>query len=287
MYCDRWTIGEAEAVKLIRLAAMGLQAAHRAGIVHRDVKPSNLMKTNDGSVKVLDLGLATIVNELSHQDGQGKLIGTVEFIAPEQLTDPDHVDARADIYSLGATFFYLLVGRPPFEGSLFEQLRAHRDEEPPELYRFRHDADLRLDHIVRRMLSKRPEQRYQSMQEVIDELEPLQSSVSTLRPLRDAATFSTDLGSTVHSLSTSMSKPAVLGIDLGLYYAAAAVADSDGSIRSLAAGGAGRPLMRSAVASEGKQISIGEEAMRFRMEAPRKLPTASKSIWDVPKSIGS
>ncbi len=264
-------LGEAEAVRIIRDAALGLLAAHRAGIVHRDVKPSNIMLLPDGHIKVLDLGLATISNEAEQRSGRGKLVGTIEFMAPEQLFDPDAADQRSDIYSLGATLFYLLVGRPPFEGTVIEQARAHRDESPPELYRFRHDADLRLDHIVRRMLAKRPDQRYQDMQEVADELQPLLSSVGTTRPARDGSSRALDIGSTIQSLSTSSAIPAVLGIDLGLYYLSAAIAEPGGKVQAVAAGGHARPLLRSAVASENGRVLVGEEALRLRADAPEKV----------------
>jgi hypothetical protein len=264
-------LGETEAVRIVCQAAWGLKAAHDAGVIHRDVKPSNLMLLEDGTVKVLDLGLATMSSDTPDGAARGKLIGTIEYMAPEQMENPDGADKRSDVYSLGATFFFLLVGRSPYEGSLLEQARALRDAPPPELYRFRQDADLRLDQIVRRMLAKRPEDRFQSMQEVIDELSPLLNSVSDVRPTGERMRLNKDATSASSTRSTSSERTAVLGIDLGMYYAAATIGESGGKYRTVAVGGAGRPLLRCALADQEEGVLIGEEAIRLRTEAPERV----------------
>ncbi len=164
-----------EAIDAIRQAATALNYAHQQDVVHRDVKPSNLLRDVSGVVKVADLGLAQIkqgpVDETAALTGEGMGAGTVDFLSPEQARDAHAVDARADIYSLGCTLFYLLSGRPVYqESSLVSRLLAHREKTPPSLYDVRDDLPDRLDVVYQRMVEKLPENRYQSMQEVYDDL---------------------------------------------------------------------------------------------------------------------
>jgi tRNA A-37 threonylcarbamoyl transferase component Bud32 len=172
----------ARALDLIVQAARGLQAAHERGIVHRDIKPSNLMVDGSGTVKVLDLGLARITDVgdpliAGHLDEAltqvGSILGTVDFMAPEQALDSKAADARSDVYSLGCTLYYLLSGRPPFgRGTLIQRVLAHRDQPIPAL----DDAPPALADAVRRMLAKDPADRYQTMGAVIATLEALQAA---------------------------------------------------------------------------------------------------------------
>ena len=162
-----------EAAELIRQAAVGLEHAHRAGLVHRDIKPANLLRDHEGTVKVLDLGL---VRSLPHEtDGEAGLtrvhdegmLGTVDYLSPEQAIDSHNVDIRSDIYSLGCTFYFLLAGSPPFsKGTLAERLLAHQSQAPVPLAVPRPDIPDRLAQVVARMLAKRPVDRYQSPGEV-------------------------------------------------------------------------------------------------------------------------
>jgi eukaryotic-like serine/threonine-protein kinase len=159
-------------------AARGLEHAHAAGIVHRDVKPANLLLSPAGTVKVLDLGLARFAGT----DGDaadreltstGMVMGTAAFMAPEQALDTRQADCRADIYSLGCCLYYLLSGTPPFSGATpMAVLVAHREQAPP------HMGDARLDAVFQKMVAKRPEDRYASMTEVIAELERLRADLS-------------------------------------------------------------------------------------------------------------
>ncbi|MDA0834460.1 MAG: serine/threonine-protein kinase, partial [Planctomycetota bacterium] len=146
------------AVDYVLQAARGLDHSHRTGIVHRDVKPSNLMLTQAGDVKVLDLGLAQfaslfgsddIISTVSELTGVGDIIGTVDYMAPEQAVDCRNVDARADIYSLGCTLFFLLSGRPPFEkGTIVERLMAHQQKPFPSLGELRSDVSIALEELL-------------------------------------------------------------------------------------------------------------------------------------------
>lgn len=124
-----------EAADYIRQAAIGLQHAHEEGLIHRDIKPANLMLDHRGTVKILDLGLALAGGD---EDGSltrehdEKVLGTVDYLAPEQATDSHKADRRSDIYSLGCTLYYLLVGKPPFAtGKLAERLQAHLSSRRP------------------------------------------------------------------------------------------------------------------------------------------------------------
>ena len=155
----------AAACKYARQAALGLQHAHQRGLVHRDIKPSNLLLQEEtGLVKVADFGLA----RLQHQAGdpltqQGAVLGTLDYMAPEQTLDSHAVDARADLYSLGCTLYYLLTGRPPFPGgTALRKLFRHQDEEPTPVEQVRPGVPDGVAAVVRRLMAKRPGERYQT-----------------------------------------------------------------------------------------------------------------------------
>jgi serine/threonine protein kinase len=159
-----------QAAFYIRQAAMGLQHAHERGLVHRDIKPGNLLITTGGSLlKILDLGMSLLKQSEQPQEPstrltvEGILIGTPDYLAPEQATDPRHVDIRADVYSLGCTLFYLLAGEPPFPGgSLLQKLDKHRTEKPAVANLVVDREHRILTAIVEKMMAKRPEDRYQT-----------------------------------------------------------------------------------------------------------------------------
>jgi serine/threonine protein kinase len=162
-----------EAARLIRQAALGLEHAHRAGLVHRDIKPANLIRDLEGTVKILDLGLVRSLDpkddgeaSLTRAHGEG-VLGTVDYLSPEQAINSHDVDIRSDIYSLGCTLYFLLAGVPPFSrGTLAERLLAHQTQTPPGLAYVRPEIPAGLIRIVLRMLSKRPEERYQCPDDV-------------------------------------------------------------------------------------------------------------------------
>ncbi len=133
-----------EACEYTREAALGLQHAFEDGMVHRDIKPQNLMRTTRGQVKILDFGLARFASEVVSQGGltaEGMVLGSADYIAPEQIHDPHAADIRADIYSLGCTLYFLLAGRPPFaDGSLIQKLMAHSEKTPRPLAEVRADV---------------------------------------------------------------------------------------------------------------------------------------------------
>ncbi len=159
-------------------AAQGLQHALEKGMVHRDIKPHNLMRTPKGTIKILDFGLARFARQQSAPadaglTSDGATLGTPDYIAPEQARDSRHADIRADIYSLGCTLYYLLTGRPPFpDGTAMEKVVAHVERDPTPLSQQRDDIPDDVIHIVQRMMAKDPADRYQSPAEVVDALKP-------------------------------------------------------------------------------------------------------------------
>lgn len=166
------------ACELCRQAATGLQHLSAQGIVHRDLKPSNLMLGRDGSVRILDLGLAVIPHESSDSDPTqtGQVIGTVDFMAPEQADHARAVDVRSDIYSLGCTLYYLLTGRSPYASPQYPTLRAklaaHAAAPIPSLRDARPELPPELDDVLRRMMAKEPAGRFGSPAKLIAALEP-------------------------------------------------------------------------------------------------------------------
>jgi len=187
-----------EACDCIRQAALALQHAQEKGLVHRDVKPSNLMlqtgglHAGGGTVKLLDLGLALLQQPLV--DGStsgpltvaGKVVGTVDFLAPEQARDPSNVDIRADLYSLGCTFYFLLTGHAPFDGAtVTNKLFKHALEEPQPVEELRPDVPGPVLAVVRRLMAKRPDDRFQTPAEVAAVLEDvLRGRSSVALPVR-------------------------------------------------------------------------------------------------------
>ena len=162
------------AADVIRQAADGLAHAHAKGMIHCDVKPANLLVNRQGVVKILDMGIARAVGREeqtcvleSDEDDSQTLIGTVDYMAPEQALGDESLDCRADIYSLGCTFYYLLTGRPPFpEGTLAQRIVKHQTQEPDDIARLRPEIPRELIRICRTMMAKEPSDRFQTAGEV-------------------------------------------------------------------------------------------------------------------------
>jgi len=205
---DQGPLRVADACEIVRQAALGLQHAHDHALVHRDVKPSNLMLAGSGDVKVLDLGLAglnhttTAANDDPQIGGRltsvGQIMGTLDYMAPEQITSCDEVDHRADIYALGATLFQLLTGVTPCGDRTEEtpaRIQAVLHAAPTPLQKLRPDAPVQLAQLVRRMLTKEPQDRPQSATAVAEQLE--------------AFTQHAALPDLAKSCSTSLAMPAV------------------------------------------------------------------------------
>ncbi len=159
-----------EALNYLEQAATGLGYAHSKQIVHRDIKPANLLLADDGTVKVLDLGLALLSEEqgsltLEHNE---KVMGTADYLAPEQALNSHNVDLRADIYSLGCTFYYLLTGRPPFpEGTIAQRIAMHQKLEPKPIRESRPDCPPLVEALCARMMKKSPDERLSNCERVV------------------------------------------------------------------------------------------------------------------------
>lgn len=241
--CDlfRWVTKERgplpvdEACEYIRQAALGLQHAHERGLVHRDIKPQNLLlQIADGRlpidqstignrqsaiIKILDLGLARLseaeaagesITTLTHE---GVVMGTLDYMAPEQAMDSHHADTRADLYSLGCTFYFLLTGRAPFPGGdVMSKLLKHRMDEPAPIQKYRADVPDAVVAIVRKLMAKRPEDRYQTPAQLVQALEGRTHS----QGVRTAAAVRRDSSATsiespfgdLWSSTTTLPKPA-------------------------------------------------------------------------------
>jgi len=165
-----------EACHYARQAALGLQHAHERGMVHRDIKPQNLMRLGRGVVKILDFGLARFASEVAAQGGltaENMILGSIDYMAPEQIDDPHAADTRADIYSLGCTLYHLLAGTPPFPtGTVIQKLSFHACRQPAALAEVRPDLPPGLADVVGRMMAKDPARRYQAPVEVARALAP-------------------------------------------------------------------------------------------------------------------
>lgn len=159
------------AVEYIAQAAAGLQHAHEKKFIHRDIKPANLMLSKDGTVKILDMGLARSAtndsDKLTERMDEGAIVGTADFISPEQALNQPNIDIRSDIYSLGATFFALVTGTPPFAGNTTQKLMQHQMKDAPSLTAIDRTFPPELAKVVTKMLQKKPEHRFQSPGEVI------------------------------------------------------------------------------------------------------------------------
>ncbi len=230
---ERGPLPIAEACELISQAALGLQAAHSRGMIHRDIKPANLMlakqEFSSPVVKVLDLGLALLAEADSVQAGgltsDGQIMGTVDFMPPEQALDSHSVDFRADIYSLGASLYALLTGGSIFQGrppqSVMQKLMSLASEPAPPIRDRRPEVSEALAKIVHRMMSRNPKDRFATMGEVVTALKSFAAgaNLATLfgEPAANVAELArvrTDATQHFQSAKAEMAKPEVSRLQL-------------------------------------------------------------------------
>jgi serine/threonine protein kinase len=257
-----------QACDFVRQVADGLQHAFRLGMVHRDIKPANLLlqrgsgdeRGTYGQVKISDFGLARLGeagNDVLEepdtlQTRQNTVMGTPDYIAPEQARDLHRTDIRSDLYSLGCTFYFLLTGQVPFPGgSILEKLVRHGTEEPPPLEQLRPDVPAAVAAIVRRLMAKKPEDRFQTPAELAAALAPFAvSSPAAWSEPRPAEPFA-DLQPTPVAEEAGDSDPLA---DLD---------DSAALIGTLAADGSPTPLSAAGMASS-TRLSRAEKARQKR-----------------------
>ena len=170
-------VKESQAVPWIKQVAQALSYAHSCGIVHRDLKPENIMVCRDGHVKLMDLGLSKNLeaDENFSMTMSGTVIGTPYYISPEQARDAKHIDARTDIYSLGAAFYHLVTGFPPFQGnSAAEVMSKHMNDQLVDPQRKNNTISDGFSDLIMHMMEKDPSRRFQSMQEVAEAIDRLE-----------------------------------------------------------------------------------------------------------------
>jgi eukaryotic-like serine/threonine-protein kinase len=159
------------AIRVCAQAAAGLGHAHERGIIHRDIKPSNLLINETGVLKILDMGLAHFKHSTDPQltaDGNGSILGTADFLSPEQALSSRGVDGRSDLYSLGCTLCFVLTGKPPFPAeNLVQRLTLHQTAAPPDLCQERSDCPPALNGVFQKLMAKRPEDRFGSGEELL------------------------------------------------------------------------------------------------------------------------
>ena len=164
------------ALDYLKQACKGLDYAHRKGVVHRDVKPSNILLSEEGEIKILDMGLARISDSSFNQamtqlTTTGQVMGTVEYMSPEQAEDTRQADQRSDIYSLGCTFYRLLTGQSPFSrDTVVKTILAHRTDSIPALETGFPENES-VNQLFQQMVAKQPEDRFQSVSALIESIE--------------------------------------------------------------------------------------------------------------------
>lgn len=204
----RGPLAVSDACELVRQTAVGLQYVHENGLVHRDIKPSNLMLARGPQVKILDLGLALLRTDQPGREmtNTGQAVGSVDYMAPEQIHDSHHVDIRADIYSLGCTLYKLLAGRAPVgdpeHKGAYEKMTAQVQNSPTPIRQLRGDVPAELAAVLDRMLAKNPGDRYAMPREVAEAVAPFAEG-SDLGSLLARPTSVSETEGLEHSFATA------------------------------------------------------------------------------------
>jgi molecular chaperone DnaK len=284
--------------------ARGLDYAHRLGVVHRDVKPSNLLVDQWGAVKILDMGLARLVDdplgsviseESLHLTQSGEIMGTFDYMSPEQAEDARQVDHRSDIYSLGCTMYSLLTADVPYPGdTMLKKLLAHREKPIPKIAAIRPDIPPELDDVFAKMVAKRPADRFAAMSEVVTALLEILSRLDLdfdVAPIVRSGRRQIPLDQTVTLNPTVVEKRAAappplteilqserdtrsardtwtselgtlaVGVDLGTTYSAVAYLDNHGRPQTIV-NCEGETTTPSVMLFDSEEVLVGKEAVR-------------------------
>jgi len=267
-------------VSILCQAAAALDYAHSSGVIHRDIKPGNLMLANSGLLKILDFGLArfNLKAEELERDRRQQMMGTVEYMSPEQINAPETVDHRSDLYSLGATMFFLLTGRPMFQGEPVQTALAHVKLKPPALYEVRGDIDLRLDSIFQRLVAKSPADRFATGAVMLETMQGLNliNSTSVLKT-RDSGRSSRGMQPGRDSLtdgfrseSTSGKRYSAVGLELGMLQSRISYINSRFVLKEVMLDGH-RKTLSHMIWNDSNQLLFGKAALEARVKSPQNI----------------
>jgi eukaryotic-like serine/threonine-protein kinase len=265
-----------DVVNILFQAASALEYAHSQGIIHRDIKPNNMMITAHGVLKILDFGLAIFREGNNPQQSatSSTIVGTVEFMAPEQINTPALVDHRCDLYSLGASIFYLLTGRPMFHGEVIQTALAQVHRKPQALYEVRSDVDIRLDSVFQSLVAKNPDDRVQSATELRDKMIRLnlveQPALPVQRPNLSLGSLVQSSPTKFGSASTSRRTFASIGMELGMIRSRVSYVNREHKIEEISLDEESLEL-RNILYSEGEQIAVGRKANEQRSRKPENI----------------
>ncbi|MCI0683554.1 MAG: protein kinase [Gemmataceae bacterium] len=270
----------------IAQAAAGLDHACRAGLVHRDIKPGNILVDRQGAAKILDLGLARFMHEdsLTRNLGGKNVLGTADYLAPEQALDSHDVDVRTDIYGLGATFFYLLTGRAPFaQGNVTEKLLWVQFLDPPAVHDLRPEAPRKLSAIVARMMAKDRSERFQTPLEVVDALTSWTGAAIAAPPDHEMPKLSLAARNAIRGLNRGgapdssarlPAAPASASPASASPASAAAASASPASAAAASAAAASATTSPSSAATLAALVSQTRSAARLKTPLPGEAPAA-------------
>src|SRR5438132_10067771 len=247
-----------QAASVIMQAARGLDYAHKRGLVHRDIKPGNILVTTQGIAKVSDLGLAGFIYEAENDPRAGKIVGTADYLAPEQIRTPGEVSHLIDIYSLGCTLYYAITGKVPFPGGTAkDKARRHCEDTPWHPRRFNAELHEEFVEVIADMMEKDPRARVQSAAEVVDRLEQW-------------AGEATPIGSSTTVRSPWSAAPPPAGVEDDKE----SLPDTDGGEPSASGEGSGSQMSQGTF-----PVASGETApMRGRSRAPIVPPFHSSAL---------
>jgi serine/threonine protein kinase len=286
-----------DVLSILRQSALALQYAHALGVIHRDIKPGNMMLTPGGTLKILDFGLAVLreMRDLKDDLGSKQLVGTVEFMSPEQINTPELVDHRTDLYSLGATLYYMLTGAPMFTGEAIQTALAQLHRRPAALYEVRGDIDLRMDSVFQWLVAKNLPDRCPSAHDLLEKLfelnlierpeSPTLQRSDPTRLSRSGLERPTSLG---RGTSTSLRSFEPFGMELGMIHSRVSFVNAKHAVEEVPVDGESYQI-RNMLFSDAERIAIGSGAEAQRVQRPDHIFYGLQRWYGLPlleKSFG-